>query len=164
MSWFRPHTWLDRTYVLSLALKALDGVIEVASGLALIFISPATINHLAQRLTADELAENPHNVLANFILHGGQHLAGATTFVVAYLLAHGALKLIVVASLLRQKPWAYPFALIVLGLFLIYQVYLLIVVASVGLLLLTLFDILVLWLVWQEYRRFKQAVPTVPAN
>jgi len=160
MSWFRPHTLLDRTYLLSLAIKALDGFIEVASGLVLLFLSPDAITHLTERLTQDELTENPHNLLANFILHGGQHLAGATTFVIAYLLIHGALKLIVVAALLRQKPWAYPFALIVLGLFLAYQLYLLIVVTSVGLVVLTLFDILVIWLIWQEYQRFKHAGAT----
>ena len=154
MGWFHPHTWLDRTYILALGLKALDGLIEVASGLILIFISPDSISHLAQRLTQEELTENPHNILANFVLHSGQHLAGATTFVIAYLLVHGALKLIVVGALLRQKSWAYPFAFIVLGLFLAYQLYLLLVAASLGLLLLTLFDILVIWLIWREYRAF----------
>ena len=167
MSWLRPQTWLDRTYVLSLGLKALDGVIEVLSGLLLLLIGSGHINQIAQRLTSDELAENPHNILANFILHSGQHLAGATTFVIVYLLAHGILKLVVVISLLQQKPWAYPLAFVVLGLFLIYQLFLLIVAPSLALGLLSAFDLLVLWLIWREYRHFKDRgadAPTASPN
>ncbi len=61
-------------------------------------------------------------------------------------------KLLLVAGLLRDRMWAYPASLAVLGAFMAYQLYRYSYTDSVGLLVLTAFDVVVVGLVWHEYR------------
>jgi hypothetical protein len=51
---------LDTTFKAGLALKGLDGILEVAGGILLLFLSPQAIQHLVRVLTAHELSEDPH--------------------------------------------------------------------------------------------------------
>lgn len=48
---------------------------------------------------------------------------------------------------------AYPASLVVMTLFIAYQVYRYTYTHGIGLIFLTLFDLVVMWLVWHEYRR-----------
>ncbi len=83
-------------------------------------------------------------------------------FYAFYLLSHGVVKLALVAELLRNKLWAYPASLIVLGLFILYQIYRFYYTQSVGLVVLTVFDLIVMVLIWHEYglmRRHHSVAP-----
>lgn len=151
MTWFRPKNWLDETYAASLVVKGLDGLLEVAGGILLALVRPQTINQVTLALTQHELSQDPHDFIATRLLHSGERLAsGGHLFAVIYLLVHGAIKLVIVVSLLQNRRWAYPFAKAALGLFIIYQLYKLAVMPTVGMAILTAFDGLVLWLVWRE--------------
>ena len=77
-------------------------------------------------------------------------------FVSVYLVAHGVIKIFLVAGLLRKKLWAYPTALWFLGIFILYQLYQFSHTHSLGLLALSAFDLFVASLVWREYRSRKQ--------
>jgi uncharacterized membrane protein len=52
----------------------------------------------------------------------------------------------------REKRWAFPVAIAVFLLFIVYQLYRFTLTHSPWLMLLTLFDVAVLWLIWNEYR------------
>jgi uncharacterized membrane protein len=80
-------------------------------------------------------------------------------FYAFYLLSHGLVKLLLVIGLLRGKFWSYPASLIVLGLFIVYQLYRFSFTHGIGLLLLTLFDVLVMVLIWHEYRLVRRHPP-----
>lgn len=69
-------------------------------------------------------------------------------------------KLLLVAGLLREKLWAYPASLAVLGLFIVYQLYRYSYTHGVGLIVLSLFDVMVIVLVWHEYRLVRRHLPT----
>jgi len=56
-------------------------------------------------------------------------------------------------ALMRRERWAYPVAFVFLGGFVVYQLYRLTYDPSIGLALLTAFDVLIIWLTWREYRR-----------
>lgn len=73
-------------------------------------------------------------------------------FYAFYLLSHGLIKLLLVAGLLRGKLWSYPASLAALGAFMIYQVYRYSYTHSPGLLILTVFDAVVMVLIWHEWR------------
>lgn len=145
---------LDRTFRIGLALKAADGVIEIVAGVLLLVVSPSSIQQLARTLTAHELGQDPHDRLANYILHTTQHLSSGTTlFGAVYLLTHGVSKVVLVALVLRNKLWAYPWLIALLGAFIAYQLYVLVFVKfSWGLTALTAFDLFLVWLTWREYR------------
>jgi uncharacterized membrane protein len=144
---------LDRTFRITVALKGLDGLLEVVAGIALLFVSPSDINRIIQRLTAHELAQDPSDFVARHLLHSaGQLSRGATLYAAVYLLAHGVSKVVLVVLVLRNKLWAYPWMIALLLSFIVYQLYQLTSGLSVWLIVLTVFDAFVVWLTWREYR------------
>jgi uncharacterized membrane protein len=144
---------LDRTFKIAMILKGADGVLEVAGGVLLLFLSPRAIEHIVRTLTAHELAQDPHDLIARHLLHTASHLTTATTlFGAVYLLSHGAAKVVLVALVLRDRLWAYPWMIALLLAFIAYQLYRLSVHLSVGLIALTVFDAALVWLTWREYR------------
>ena len=135
-------------------LKGLDGVLEVVGGILLLFLSPDAIEHLVRMLTAHELSEDPHDLVARYLLHTTAHLNhGTTLFGAIYLLSHGIAKIVLVALVLRDKLWAYPWLIGLLLAFIAYQLYQITAVHfSAGLTALTVFDAVLVWLTWREYR------------
>jgi uncharacterized membrane protein len=145
---------LDKTFKIGLVLKGLDGLLEVAGGILLLFLSPHAIEHIVRTLTAHELSEDPHDLIARYALHSTSHLSsGITLFGAIYLLSHGIAKIVLVALVLRDKLWAYPWLIALLLAFITYQIYRLAWVHfSIGLTALTVFDAALVWLTWREYR------------
>ena len=159
---------LDKTFKIGLVLKGLDGILEVAGGILLVFLSPHAIEHLARTLTAHELSQDPHDLIARYILHTASHLTTSTTlFGAVYLLSHGIAKIVLVALVLRDKLWAYPWLIALLLAFIGYQLYRITAVHfSAGLTLLTIFDAVLVWLTWREYqaRRTRRHPVKTPAG
>jgi uncharacterized membrane protein len=154
MSWFRPRDLLDQTFEVGIILKGLDGVLEVLGGLLLLVVSPATIDRVVTSLTQHELSEDPHDLLATHLLGTAHGLTGAAVlFGAVYLLAHGLVKVALVAALLDNQRWAYPWTIAFLGVFIGYQLYRLSLGPSVGLAALMVFDAVIAWLTWREYRK-----------
>lgn len=145
---------LDRTFKIGLVLKAADGVLEIVAGALLLFLTPSTIDRIAHSITAHELGEDPHDRIAHFILHTTGHLnSGTTLFGAVYLLSHGVAKVVLVAFVLRDKLWAYPWLIALLGVFILYQLYVIVLVKfSWSLTALTVFDVFLVWLTWREYQ------------
>jgi len=68
---------------------------------------------------------------------------------------------VLVALVLRDKLWAYPWLIALLLAFIGYQLYRITAVRfSAGLTALTVFDIALVWLTWREYR--SKRVPRHP--
>jgi uncharacterized membrane protein len=154
---------LDRTFKITIILKGVDGLLEVIGGFFLLFVAPATLQSWLRSLTAHELAEH-HDFVAQHLLHSATQLSRSTTlFGAVYLLSHGFAKLVLVVAILRNQLWAYPWMMALLGLFIVYQVYRLSYRFTLGLTLLTLFDIFVLILTVLEYRRRRRAVAPAAA-
>lgn len=144
---------------ISVLLKGLDAVLEIAGGIALWAVNPGLIVRVVGLLTQDEIAEDPRDFVANHLRHAASHfsLAGEH-FMAIYLLGHGIVKIFVVVALLRNKLWAYPVSLIVFGGFVVYQVYRFTLTGGIGLIALTVFDLIVMWLIWLEYRAARSLV------
>ena len=154
MPWFRPRDLLDQTFEVGIILKGVDGLLEMIGGLLLLAVSPATVDRVVTSLTQHELSEDPHDFLATHLLRTAHGLTGsAVLFGAVYLLAHGVVKIILVTALLKNQLWAYPWTIVFLGLFIVYQIYRLSLQPSVGLTALTVFDALIAWLTWREYRK-----------
>jgi len=152
---------LDRTFRISVALKGLDGALELIGGLVLLFVRPATINDFLRTVTQHELSQDPHDFIARHLLRSGGHLThGTTLFAALYLLSHGVAKVVLVVAVLRDQRWAYPGMIVLLAAFIIYQLYRLIAVRlTLGLTLLTAFDAFVVWLTWREYESKRASPP-----
>jgi uncharacterized membrane protein len=74
-------------------------------------------------------------------------------FGAVYLLVHGLVKVVLVAALLKNQRWAYPWTIAFLGVFIVDQLYRLGLRPLVGLTALTIFDAVIAWLTYREYRK-----------
>jgi uncharacterized membrane protein len=144
---------IHRLFEVGVWLKGAHSVLEIVGGLLLWAISANAITEFVVNLTADELSRNPRDLIAAYFLRWALSFSvGTKTFAAFYLLSHGVVKLVLVVGLLRRQLWAYPASLIVLGLFIAYQVYRYTLTHSLALVALTIFDVVVIWLIWHEYR------------
>jgi uncharacterized membrane protein len=151
---FKPQDWFDRAFEIGIIGKGINGAAELLGGLFLLLSSPDRIRHFAVLLTQGELSEDPHDLIATHLLHSATGLTGgAVRFGGLYLLAHGAVKVVLVIALLLDKLWAYPWMIAFLSLFIGYQLYRIALDGSTGLIALTIFDAVVLALTSREYRR-----------
>jgi uncharacterized membrane protein len=154
---FKPKDTLDRIFVIGILAKGLNGLAEFVGGLLLLFATPNSIHHLVALLTQGELSEDPNDVIAHYLLHTANGLTGsAVLFGAVYLLTHGAVKVVLVIALLLNKLWAYPCLIVVLLIFIGYQLYRIALDPSAGLIALTSFDAVIVALTWREYRRLRQ--------
>lgn len=154
---FKPTDWFDRVFEIGIVAKGINGAAELIGGLLLLFVTPAKIHHWAAVLTQSELSENPHDVVANYILHTANGLTGhAVLYGAIYLLSHGAVKVGLVIGLLLNKLWAYPAMIVVLLGFIGYQLYRIVLSVTVGMVALTVFDVVIVALTVREWGRQRQ--------
>jgi uncharacterized membrane protein len=145
------------SFRISIALKGVNAALEIIGGVALAAVSPAFILRAVALLTQNELAENPRDVIANYFLHAASHLSlSGQRFAAAYLFSHGIIKIGLVWALLKHKLWAYPLSIIVFGAFIVYQLYRFSFTHAPGLIALSLFDLVVIGLIYLELRALKQ--------
>jgi uncharacterized membrane protein len=144
---------LDRAFEFGIIAKGINGAAEIVGGLLLLFVTPDQIYSLARAITQGELSEDPHDVIATYLLHTANGITGsAVLFGAIYLLVHGAVKVVLVTAVLLDRLWAYPWLIGVLIAFIAYQLYRIALQPSAGLIALTVFDALVLALTLREWR------------
>jgi uncharacterized membrane protein len=149
---FDRQKLFHESFRIAILLKGIDGALEVLGGTAVWLLSPSLAQSVVRRLFRHELAEDPRDFLATHLLWATRHLAAGRWFAVAFLLTHGAAKLILVISLWFNRLWAYPLMIAVLVAFIAYQTAQFTQTHSTILALLTLFDLAILALTGWEYR------------
>lgn len=161
---FPDEKKLHLLFEVSLWFKAVFAFSEIVAGAVTYFVPRKLFLTLVIWVTRDEFAEDPHDLVANFLLHTVQHLSmDAQKFAAIYLLGHGVIKLWLIVGLLRQRLWYYPVSMVIFGLFIAYQLYRYTFTYSVLLLLVTVLDSIIIALTWYEYRhllnRRRMAIP-----
>jgi uncharacterized membrane protein len=156
-SWFHPKNLFDKVFEYGILIKGIDGLIELVTAIALIFLSPQRLQGLVVLATHRELAHDPNDFISNFLLNASHQFTNSgRLFLIVYLAVHAAIKLVSVIGLLRNKMWAYPFSLISLGALTLYQVYdIIFVKGSIFVIVLTIIDLAILALIWREYQKVK---------
>ncbi len=156
---FKATSTLDKVFEIGILLKAFDGLLEIIGGLILLFIKPETIGNIGTWLSQQELAEDPHDFVASHIMHATHNLDhGILLFGALYLLSHGIVKVVLVAEILRNRLWAYPGLIVVTVGFILYQLYEIHRSYSIGFVLLTLFDLVIVYLTVREYDNRRRAL------
>jgi uncharacterized membrane protein len=138
---------IHQVFVVSVTLKGLHALLEVAGGAALYLASAGAIARWLNEV-------DPHSWVARHFPLSEQH------FYAFYLLSHGLVKGAVVTGLLREKLWAYPASFAVFGGFIAYQLYRYSYTHEIGLILLSIFDVFVICLAAHEYRLLRKHLPT----
>jgi uncharacterized membrane protein len=147
-------------FEISLLLKGTFALGQIIGGIIAFFVTKEFLLKTVSVLTQEELAEDPHDLIANYLLHSAQNMSfGAQLFVALYLLSHGSIKLWLIIGLLREKLWYYPTAIVVFGLFIVYQLYRFSFTQSLWLVLVTAVDVIVIGLTWHEYKYLRRVSP-----
>lgn len=150
---------LHVAFRVSLILKGLFALSEIATGIGTFFVTRRMLVSVVETLVQGELSEDSRDFIANYLLHSAQHFSiSAQHFTGIYLLSHGAVKLWLVAGLLRRKLWYYPTAIAVFTAFIAYQIYRFTFTHSAWLLLITVVDAVVIALSWHEYKYLRRVV------
>lgn len=148
----RQRAWHD-LFLVSVWIKGIVGLLQLVGGALLLVVSQDQLIRFAMRFTQPELVEDPHDTIAMFLRHSAEQFGhGTQLFASIYLAVHGLIKILLVAGLLRRKMWSYPVSMWVLGAFVAYQCYRYTQTHSPWLIALTALDIVVIVLVWHEWR------------
>jgi uncharacterized membrane protein len=160
----QTRTILKNTFRTGITLKGIDGVLETIGGALLWLIHPSAMNAIVRVLSQHELSLDPHDFIAVHLLRASETLlSGNRLFASLYLLSHGATKVVLVVALWMNKLWAYPLTIFVFATFSAYQTYQYSHTHSIAMLLLTIFDVVLIYLTWLEWReREAQRVNCVP--
>lgn len=143
----------ERVYGAAVALKGLDGVLELLAGL-LLLLAPQAVRW-GLRGTAAEAREQLtplRSFLADELIRADQVVASGVVVLAVVLLVHGVVKVVTVYCLLRRILAAYPWAVLVLAALLVWQIAVLATDPTTGSAVLAVLDVVVLGLVSREWR------------
>jgi uncharacterized membrane protein len=136
-----------------ITMKGVDGLLEATGGVLLWFVKPRAMGGALRGLSLHELSRDPHDFVGVHLLHVSEKLAHSNPlFPSIFLLSHGLAKVGLAVALWLNKLWAYPLAMGVFSAFGLYQIYRISHTHSIALVILTVFDAIVVWLTWEEYR------------
>ena len=131
----RRRLLVETAFVLGVLLKGLDGLVELVAGTALLVLHQDRILALTRAAVAEELREDPHDLVAHLLLNEATGLdQGAAVAGGLFLLLHGVVKVAIVAALLAV------------------QLVQLVLSPGIGVVALVLLDALILALTWHEWR------------
>lgn len=153
----RAQPWFEAVYKVGVAIKGFDGLVELIVGVSLL-ISPSLVHTILSAIAGEASQHNArvfHFIAQNVARIDTDLGRSGLTFLIIFLIGHGVVKLALVYCLLKEIVRAYPVALAILVVFLIYQAGVLILQPSIGVALFTLLDIIIIWLVWGEYQELR---------
>lgn len=160
----RDHV-LDLVFVIGIAVKALDALGELLLGVPLLFFSHAQLDTAVHTVTAQELTEDPHDLVANLLLRSTAHVGqGTLLFIALYLIVHGVVKLAIIAALIWGAERIYPWAIGALVAFTVFQLVEFALHPSLTVALLTVLDIVIIALTWREWRQHRSLRETLAAT
>ena len=148
---------LDQSFRAGIAIKGFDGLLECIGGVLIWFVKPSSLNEFFRVAVLHDLPGKYDEIILAHLFHWTQSLAqGGKVFASAYLITHGLSKAILVAGLWMNKLWAYPLTIVVFGIFCVYQMHRYTHTHSIFLVLLTIFDLILMYLTWKEYVKLKR--------
>jgi uncharacterized membrane protein len=158
MTGTRQTTTTDRLFRIAVAIKGVDGGVQVVAAIALLFVPPALVLRLARAVITRDLLGDPSGTLAGHLQEAAGHFAGGSTrwFAISYLLLHGLIKLGLVVALLRRILPAFPVAVVVLAAFVVYELIRAVHTHSIALPFFAALDVAIIVLVIREYLQLRR--------
>jgi uncharacterized membrane protein len=132
---------LDRVFVVTISIKAFNGIVELIAAFALALTSKDFLINMFSSYISEEFVSEPHDIFTNIIISFASHLRPDTQhFVIAYIAIHGFINI--------------GLALMaVLILFIFYQIYRCSHTHSIVLGIFIILDILTVFLIHYECKK-----------
>jgi uncharacterized membrane protein len=152
------HTRGEKTifelFRLSILLKALGSIGEMITGIAIAFIPGSFVLSVASAFTKGSTGTDLDDMIAHALVHFAHSFAANETLNLllgGYLFVRGFVQFLIVIALYKNKLWAYPALIIVLIIIIATQAYAIYVSHSITASVVTIIDIITIYLVWHEY-------------
>lgn len=144
----------DILFYIGMWWRILYGFLRIGLSLVLFRLVGSPLADVFYGLLKHELVEDQSDLLVRITgsFFGHFHFT-VTYFTIAYLVFWGVVDIILSASLLKRKLWAFPVSICLIGIFVLYEIYRFSHTHSLVLLGLIFFDIFLIWLIAKEYRR-----------
>ncbi len=153
MNFFRSS---HRLFITMIVIKGIEWVFQLSIWFLTLFLSRQALYNLVGPYLEEELLQQNHVVITQFLMQTLQWLTISTQhFIAFYFLSHGVIKFFIVYNVLRKNYWVYPFAIFVFSFFTFYQIYLYLHSHSLWMIGLVIIDIIVSWLTYIEYENMK---------
>ena len=153
----KDKSFVHRAFWVSLVIKGIDGALQLAGGIIVLFIEPGTLGK-TYRYWSRYLFTSKHrgNPEAAFIRDAATSFHMSIELLVAiYLLVHGIIKVLLVYGLLKERLWVFPAAFVGFGFFLTLEIYRINAHFYWGIMILMCLDVFVISMVWLEYKKVK---------
>lgn len=152
----------EHLFKVAMLVKGIDGAAELVVATVLLLVSTATVHQLVADVLARDLLGSAGGLLARHVVTITDGFAtGNRTFAVVYLALHGVVKLALVVALLRRWLPAYPVAIVVLGAFVVFELFRAARTGSILLPVLAALDIAIIVVIVREYRLLRMDRPEV---
>ena len=145
-----------RLFLLGMVFKGLDGLLELSGGILLLAFGPHRLNHMLMTFTQHELEDGPNDLLSRLLSHVHSFSGRGVHFAAIYLLFQGGVKIALVTGLVMEKRWVFPVALVLMSLFELYMIVRLTMHPGLGLAILFTLNLIIIVLIWREYRDLPQ--------
>lgn len=147
---------IRRLFRWSLYGKGIFGILEFCGGILLLVASHEQLNSFINALVTfieEDVTLHAGDIVVRLLLKIAAYFSiSSAAFIIYYMISHGTVKIFLVTSLLFDKLWAYPVGLVAMSALVSYQVYRLSLTHSLVLMGFTLYDMLVIYLIWHEYK------------
>ena len=148
---------VNLAFRIGLFAQALLGLAQFASGVVLKLSPQGAILRLVDWFTRNEIVDDPQSQVVQLITGWASKVsAQGEGFYVYYLLGHGALNVFAAVALYRHWRGSYPLSMVVLGLFMIFQMWEFFHTYDPMLLVLTAIDVVVICVITIEERQRAQ--------
>lgn len=129
------------------------GTLRLVLGITLLKYVGTPAIDLFHQIMQHEFIEDPNDLLLSMI---GQlvsaHGFSITLFLASYLIFWGIADVFLSITMLRHHVWAFPVSMTLIGAFILCEMYRFTHTHSLMLLLVIAIDIIVIWLIWREYK------------
>lgn len=149
---------IHRLFEAGVTLKGIHALLELITGAATLALGPVAVSDFFFALAQREWLGGGRVSVVNFLVRlADASLRGGQQFVGIYLLVVGTINMVLAIGLLASALWAYPAALTAIALLMAYQLFRFTQTHVFALVVLTLYDAVVWWLVHHEYKTLQGA-------
>jgi uncharacterized membrane protein len=139
---------IGRGFYFSILLKGIISLGEIVVGILALCIPITYVVDILLRLPSNIIIVHAVSIMEELVSVGG-------IFIAVYLLSRGLVKVLLIVGMLKNQLWAYPASLTVLAIFVLYQMYQICTTHSLAIVALTVFDLIVMWFIREEYKVLK---------
>lgn len=130
------------------------GFLRIILGLVTLNFIGTPLIDVITVLMGHERVEDPNDILFVFV---SQLLAGHPLYISYFIAFHfifwGVVDIVLSYNLIKYRLWAFPVSLSLIGIFILYEMVRFSYTHSIILLGVMCVDLVVVWLVWREYKR-----------